>query len=535
MKNIKYLLVIIVALATTFSCVEDEVLVDNSGPVVAAEVKINEVMSTGDPDWVELYNGGSQAIDLAGYALKDSSTKWTIPSVTIPAGGYIAFNCDGLDSSGSTNFKISSGGESITLFNPADDIIDEIMTPDMAAQVGLTYGREIDGGDVWTVQGASKAVANSNVNNAPILIAESLTEFTDVYAVTASDADGIASVKLIFMINDGVQSIDMALVEGEYKTSVPAANVGDIAQYYVVATDNTGLTTYYPENGNNVPASFTVVGGIDELEIVGENAGFRGEVTFTAYPHYLEQVDEIKLYYLLPGELQDDVNDDKTNVVLIQDGDAFVGVVPAQNTDDVISYYIRVEYLDGTKTYFPLEELDENEIVISDFNHDDGTTWPSYTVEAIVYDDVVETTVNSTEGPLTSLTFTTNPIPGTDINLVLAYTSTVEIVEARVYFAVGDTPVYVKENKVSGEDDATFSQTGVTLNLKDVVTDVDALSLSETGAKVSFYVRIATDTAEYYYTNDGTMSLDDTPGGGTIDESDAFKADPSLWNVYNVQ
>ena len=528
MKNIKYLLVIIVALTTTFSCVEDEVLIDNSGPVVAAEVKINEVMSTGDPDWVELYNAGSEAIDLTGYALKDSGTKWTIPNVSIPAGGYIAFDCDGLDTNGTTNFKISSGGESITLFNPADDIIDEIMTPDMAAQIGLTYGREVDGGDVWVVQSPSKGTANSNVNNPPVINAEPLTEFDSLYAVSVSDAGGVASVKLVFMINEGVQSIDMALVEGEYKTSVPQANVGDTVQYYIVATDNTGLTTYYPENGNNVPASFSVVGGIDELEIVGESAGYRGEVTFTAYPYYPEQVNEIRLYYLLPGELQDDVNDDKTKVVLTQVGDTFVGVVPEQNTDDVVSYYLRVEYVDGTQTYYPVENG-------GDFNHDLGTTWPSYTVEAIVYDEVVNSTINSTEGPLTSLMFPTNPIPGTDINLVLTYISSEEILEARVYFAVGDMPVYIKANKVSGEDDASFTQTGVTINLKDVVTDIDGFSLSETGTKVSFYVRIATATAEYYYSNTGAMYLDDTPGGGTTDESDTFKADTSLWNVYNVQ
>ena len=52
---------------------------------------------------------------------------------------------------------------------------------------------------------------------------------------------------------------------------------------------------------------------------------------------------------------------------------------------------------------------------------------------------------------------------------------------------------------------------------------------------VTFYVRIATATAEYYYGSDGSMYLDDTPGGGTTDQSDAFKADPALWNVFNVQ
>ncbi|KGL64286.1 hypothetical protein [Polaribacter sp. Hel1_85] len=150
------------------------------------------------------------------------------------------------------------------------------------------------------------------------------------------------------------------------------------------------------------------------------------------------------------------------------------------------------------------------------------------------YDAVVNLTVNSTDSPLTKITFPSNPVPETDINVVLVYASTETIEEARIYFAVGDTPEYVKANKVSGEDDASFTQTGVTINLKEVSTDL-GLSLSETSAKVSFYIRIATDTAEYYYSNDGSMYLDDTPGGGSTDESDDFKDNPALWNVYNVQ
>jgi hypothetical protein len=529
MKNIKYLLLTVIALITTVGCVEDDLMDNDQGPIVSSVIKLNEIMSTGSPDWIELYNSGTEDINLLGYFLKDSNTKWEIPNVTIPAGGFVTFDCDGLDANGSTSFKISSGGETITLFNTESETIDEVTTPDMSAQVGLSYGREVDGGEIWIVQSPTKGTANSSVNNPPILIAEPMTEFTSVYAVVASDADGIASVKLVHMINDGVQSFDMALVDGEYKTSVPRANVGDVVNYYVVATDNKGLTTYYPENGTEEPATFTVVGGIEELLIEGEEAGFRGNVTFTAAPYYVDQVDEIRLYYLLPGEQQDDVNDDKTKVVLTKVGDAYEGIIPPQATDDVVRYYLRVEYLDGTKTYYPIEEEG------SDFNHDYGTTWPSYTVEAITYDDVVEKTVNSTEGPLTSIKFPTNPIPGTDINIVVTYESTVEITEARIYFDVGETPVYVKGNKIKGEDDGSFTQTGVTLNFKGVVAD-NGSEADATGEKVSFYIRIQdVDGNEYYYSNDGSMYLDNTGAGGTTDDSDEFKGDTSLWNVYNVQ
>ncbi|MCB0459959.1 MAG: lamin tail domain-containing protein [Flavobacteriaceae bacterium] len=531
MKNHKYLIFsLMITLFGAVGCVEDAVYMGEGPEVGTSTVKLNEIMSTGDPDWLELYNDGTEAVDLSGYKLADTSQEWTIDNLTIPAKGFVTFDCDDSNIPNvSTNFKISSGGEKISLYNAAGELIDEVTTPDMSSQVGLTYGREVDGGDVWAVMSPTKGSANSNENMAPVLTAEPMTEFTDVYSVIASDADGISSVKLIYMVNAGVQSIDMALVDDEYKTSVPKVKVGDIVQYYVVATDNTGLKTYYPENGNSDPAEFTVIGGVEELLIEGAEAGYRGEVTFKAKPYYPDQVNELRLYYLLPGEMQDETNDDKTKVDMVLNGDYYEGTVPEQNTDDVVHYYIRVEYTDGTKTYYPLEEEG------SDFDHDLGTTWPSYTVEEKTYDPVVDQTVNSTQGPLTSATFPTNPVPGTDINVVLTYSSTVDITEARIYFAVGDNPVYEKDNKVKGEDDGSFTQTGVTINLKDVLT-IDNLSLSESGAKVSFYVRLQdADGYEYYYANDGTMYIDESGAGGSTDQSDDFKADTSLWNVYNVQ
>lgn len=541
MKNYKFLVFsLVIALMSAVGCVKDEVFSEEGPDVGTSTVKLNEIMSTGSPDWLELYNSGSEAVDLAGFKLTDSSQEWTIDALTIAAGSYVTFDCDdGNIPNVSTNFKISSGGEEITLYNAAGELIDQVTTPDMSSQTGLTYGREVDGEDNWITMGATKGAANSNVNSAPLITAEDLTEFDSLYEIAVSDADGLASVKLVLITEDTVQSLDMVLIDGDYKVSVPNFLVGTKVNYFVKATDTTGLVSYYPETAPDVPAEFTVAGGVESLEIEGEQDGYSGVVTFTVTPYYGEQVDEIRLYYLLPGELQDDVNDDKHRVDLVEDNGVHEGVVPAQNTDDVVRYYIRVEYLDGTKTYYPMEELDADGNVISEFNHDYGTTWPNYTVEAITYDDVVEETLTFTDGPLTSVIFPTNPVPGTDANVVLAYTSTENIDEARIYFDVRDTPAYVKNNKVKGEDDASFTQTGVTINLANIDAEDEVGTYTGntglTGTKVTFYVRIATASAEYYYGSDGSMYLDDTPGGGSIDESDFFKADPSLWNEYNVQ
>jgi len=532
MKNLKYLFAMLIALTAVFSCVEDDVVEKNLPPVEGSVLKLNEVMSKDvdpKPDWIEVYNSGDEDVDLSGYILNDKDVAdggWAIPAGTIIAAkGFYDVDQD------ESGIKVSSGGEDVSLSEPDGTVIDLVSVPDMSQNVGLTWAREIDGEEPWKVSSPTRGASNGAAENTPpILTAEPLTEFMDVYSVTASDADGIASVKLIHMINEGVASIEMALVDGEYKATVPRGLVGSVVKYYVVATDNTGLSSYYPEDGTTNPAEFTVAGGLEVVEYAGEEAGNRGEVTFTVLPFYPQQVDEIRLYYLEDGEQQDEDNgfDDKHKVVLVQDGDNYSGAIPAQETDDVIAYYLRVEYIDGTKTYYPLEEEG------SDFNHDLGTTWPTYTVEAVSYEDVVNKTVDYTDGPMTSVTFPTNPVPGTDINVVLAYTSTETIEEARIYYNIGENPVYVKDNKVKGEDDASFTQTGVTINLKDVEAE-NELIISDTGNKTVFYVRSATATAEYYYGSDGKMYLDDTPGGGTTDESDDFKADPSLWNEMNTQ
>lgn len=160
------------------------------------------------------------------------------------------------------------------------------------------------------------------------------------------------------------------------------------------------------------------------------------------------------------------------------------------------------------------------------------------TVSCVIDDNVYEapspwvavtsTTINYTNGPITSISFPSNPIPGEDVNVVLTYASTETILEARIYFSNGNSPVYVKANKIKGEDDATFTQTSVTINMKDQST---------AGEKTWFYVRLATGSAEYYFGKvPGGMHLDDTPGGGTTDDSDAFKDNPTThWNIFTPQ
>lgn len=107
---------------------------------VQAQVVINEASSRNAHtiadaaakyhDWVELYNAGNTAVDLAGYTLTDDATEpgqWTFPSVTIPPQGHLVVFCSGDDRStvegmtavaNITDFVPEDGWNSHTLSTP---------------------------------------------------------------------------------------------------------------------------------------------------------------------------------------------------------------------------------------------------------------------------------------------------------------------------------------------------------------------------------------------------------------------------------
>ena len=77
-------------------------------------------------DWIELYNNGASDVSLLNWSLTDdplTPAKWVLPSVTIPAGGYLVIIADNLDLKSNpggylhTNFKLSNDGEFLGLYD----------------------------------------------------------------------------------------------------------------------------------------------------------------------------------------------------------------------------------------------------------------------------------------------------------------------------------------------------------------------------------------------------------------------------------
>ena len=107
--------------------------------------KINEFLAANDTanqdpqgdydDWIELYNSGTETIDLTGYYLTDDLddlTQWSFPQgTTIDGGDYLLIwaDKDTLDNPSGihSNFKLSAGGESIGLIeSDGTTIVDSI-------------------------------------------------------------------------------------------------------------------------------------------------------------------------------------------------------------------------------------------------------------------------------------------------------------------------------------------------------------------------------------------------------------------------
>lgn len=112
----------------------------NSNPngVVINEFMAQNASSVADEagdfdDWIELYNNNSSEVNLSGYYISDkidNVIKWQIPQGTIiPANGYLIIWADEEQEEGALhcNFRLSVLGETITLTNPNNEIIDQVI------------------------------------------------------------------------------------------------------------------------------------------------------------------------------------------------------------------------------------------------------------------------------------------------------------------------------------------------------------------------------------------------------------------------
>lgn len=128
----------------------------------AGDLVINEVMASNlttqlNPDnsdfvdWIELYNKGSNAINLKGIYVTDDLSdpfKWQLnEDFTLLPNEYCIIWADGLDHENHASFKLSAGGEQVGLFYHDGSIIDTLTFG--VQRNDVSFGRYPDGDTQW--------------------------------------------------------------------------------------------------------------------------------------------------------------------------------------------------------------------------------------------------------------------------------------------------------------------------------------------------------------------------------------------------
>jgi hypothetical protein len=188
----------------------------NNPTIPSVEVSINEWMASNgsillDPadnqyeDWFELYNAGTDSVDLSGYYLTDSTSKpaqYQIPDgFTIPPGGYRLIWADGETTQNApgrdlhVNFSLKNEGEAIALYTPDGEVVDSVTFG--AQTANISEGRFPDGAAApflsFSIPSPGAANISESANRPPVISAladQTVDEGgTVAFKVNASDPD----------------------------------------------------------------------------------------------------------------------------------------------------------------------------------------------------------------------------------------------------------------------------------------------------------------------------------------------------------
>jgi len=123
------------------------------------------------PDWIELYNDGAAAENLAGWHLTDSPTnlaKWTFPATNLPSAGLLVVFASGKDRAIAgaelhTNFRLDNNGGYLALVHPDGSTIAQAFNyPLQRANVSFGVGRQVATSLLFTNGAAARVFVPSN-------------------------------------------------------------------------------------------------------------------------------------------------------------------------------------------------------------------------------------------------------------------------------------------------------------------------------------------------------------------------------------
>ena len=193
-----------------------------------ADIRINEFMADNDTvladddgdfsDWIELHNTGS-AVNLAGWYLTDDLselTQWALPSIILPAGGYLIIYASDKDRVTGTflhaNFKLGKGGEYLALVQPDGVTVEYEYAPEYPQQEDdISYGVAASG-DIGYLSDPTPAAANSELTLPSVSISPVSQLFTGTLTITLQTDLALATGDVIRYTTDGSDPLPTSIV-----------------------------------------------------------------------------------------------------------------------------------------------------------------------------------------------------------------------------------------------------------------------------------------------------------------------------------
>jgi hypothetical protein len=217
----------------------------------SSSVKINEIFSRGtttEPDWIEIYNGSTSAIDISSYKIYDSGAKGgTKEKKTFPAGTTIAakgFYVIVVDGSAASDFGLSNSGEEVWLEDGTGTVVDDVTFPALAA--GETYARVPDGSTTWKIlttytKGATNGTSTGIYTSSAIRTTYQLQQnypnpFNPTTKIQFSiPKSGIVRLSIYNILGQEVASLlNQELSQGLYSVNFDASNLDNGVYIYSI-------------------------------------------------------------------------------------------------------------------------------------------------------------------------------------------------------------------------------------------------------------------------------------------------------------
>ena len=150
---------------------------NGDGPTGTYALYINEFMASNDtitftdmaedytPDWIEIYNDSDRWVSLEGFEITDDldgEDGHILPDLNIEPRGYLVLFADGDAEAGPhhLDFKLSSEGEAIALFNDQGVPLDQVEYIDMLSDISAA--RITDGGTLVASSIPTPGTSNQN-------------------------------------------------------------------------------------------------------------------------------------------------------------------------------------------------------------------------------------------------------------------------------------------------------------------------------------------------------------------------------------